>query len=721
MADNNNNRDNRNNNNKNNNRMRGILTLVLWAVVLTVAMNYISAYSGNTANKTSSHKIKYSEMVDMVEKDQVKEILFKDSTIYITPVDGYTYTEKVEEGSTAQPKSYTQSKETQLTLFTKQLSDSQLLPLLEEHNVAYTGYYKAQLSPVLTFMASYVLPIIIMVSLFMLVMRILSKSGGGFGGIGSVGKSNAKVYMEKSTGVTFKDVAGQDEAKESLEEIIDFLHNPGRYTAIGAKLPKGALLVGSPGTGKTLLAKAVAGEAGVPFFSISGSGFVEMFVGVGASRVRDLFKEAAKVAPCIIFIDEIDAIGKTRDSRFGGGNDEREQTLNQLLAEMDGFDPSKGIIVLAATNRPEALDKALLRPGRFDRRITVDRPNLAGRLATLQVHTRNIRLAEDVNLEKIAQATAGCVGADLANLVNEAALRAVRKGRRAVNQNDLLVSFELVIAGSEKKGTVITEQEKRIIAYHEVGHALVAAKQKNAQPVSKITIVPHTQGALGYTLHLPEEEKFLMSREDILAEIRTLLAGRSSEEVVCNTMTSGAANDIERATEMARNLVARFGMCDEFDMVALGTVQSQYLDGGYSMTCAQETYAAADRETIKIIRQCHKEAKEILMENRELLDKIAAYLLKKETITGQEMMAIIEGRDPETVDNYGATREPEQPLFRPSVPETIEAPAKHINIVSQPIPMPDFDAKPEEGKAEDQPENTSEGESTEDKPEDKPE
>ena len=721
MADNNNNRDNRNNNNKNNNRMRGILTLVLWAVVLTVAMNYISAYSGNTANKTSSHEIKYSEMVDMVEKDQVKEILFRDSTIYITPVDGYTYTEEVEEGSTAQPKSYTQSKETQLTLFTKQLSDSQLLPLLEEHNVAYTGYYKAQLSPVLTFMASYVLPIIIMVSLFMLVLRILSKSGGGFGGIGSVGKSNAKVYMEKSTGVTFKDVAGQDEAKESLEEIIDFLHNPGRYTAIGAKLPKGALLVGSPGTGKTLLAKAVAGEAGVPFFSISGSGFVEMFVGVGASRVRDLFKEAAKVAPCIIFIDEIDAIGKTRDSRFGGGNDERELTLNQLLAEMDGFDPSKGIIVLAATNRPEVLDKALLRPGRFDRRITVDRPNLAGRLATLQVHTRNIKLAEDVNLEKIAQATAGCVGADLANLVNEAALRAVRKGRRAVNQNDLLVSFELVIAGSEKKGTVITEQEKRIIAYHEVGHALVAAKQKNAQPVSKITIVPHTQGALGYTLHLPEEEKFLMSREDILAEIRTLLAGRSSEEVVCNTMTSGAANDIERATEMARNLVARFGMCDEFDMVALGTVQSQYLDGGYSMTCAQETYAAADRETIKIIRQCHKEAKEILMENRELLDKIAAYLLKKETITGQEMMAIIEGRDPETVDNYGATREPEQPLFRPSVPETIEAPAKHINIVSQPIPMPDFDAKPEEGKAEDQPENTSEGESTEDKPEDKPE
>ena len=708
MADN-------NKNNKNSNRLRGVLTLVLWAVVLTVAMNYISAYSGNTANKTSSHEIKYSQMIDMVEKDQVDEILFKDSTIYITPVEGYTYTEEAKENSTEKPKSYTQSKDAKLTLYTAQLSDSQLLPLLEEHNVAYTGYYKAEMNPVLVFMASYVLPIIIMVGLFMLVMRFLSKSGGGgFGGIGSVGKSNAKVYMEKSTGVTFKDVAGQDEAKESLEEIIDFLHNPGRYTAIGAKLPKGALLVGSPGTGKTLLAKAVAGEAGVPFFSISGSGFVEMFVGVGASRVRDLFKEAAKVAPCIIFIDEIDAIGKTRDSRFGGGNDEREQTLNQLLAEMDGFDPSKGIIVLAATNRPEVLDKALLRPGRFDRRITVDRPNLAGRLATLQVHTRTIKLAEDVDLEKIAQATAGCVGADLANLVNEAALRAVRKGRRAVNQNDLLVSFELVIAGSEKKGTVITEQEKRIIAYHEVGHALVAAKQKNAQPVSKITIVPHTQGALGYTLHLPEEEKFLMSKEDILAEIRTLLAGRSSEEIVCNTMTSGAANDIERATEMARNLVARFGMCEEFDMMALGTVQNQYLDGSYSMSCAQETYAAADRETIKIIRQCHKEAKEILEANRELLDKIAAYLLKKETITGQEMMAIIEGRDPETVDNYGATREPEQKLFRPSVPETIEAPAKHINIVSQPIPMPDFDEKPEEGekpdeKSDDKPEEETSG------------
>ena len=723
MANNNSsNNNNRGGKNGKNGGFRGVLTLIAWALVLTVAFQYFNAYNNNAANKSTSHEIKYSDMISMIEKDQVKEILFKDSTIYVTPVDGYVFTEEVTSGSKTETKTYTQSKDSGLTLYTVYLSNADLLPLLEAHNVAYTGFYKAEMSPFLMIMIQYILPTIFIVGAFMLVMRLMSKSGGGgFGGIGSVGKANAKVYMEKSTGVTFKDVAGQDEAKESLEEIIDFLHNPGKYTAIGAKLPKGALLVGSPGTGKTLLAKAVAGEAGVPFFSISGSDFVEMFVGVGASRVRDLFKEAAKVAPCIIFIDEIDTIGKSRDGSRFGGNDEREQTLNQLLAELDGFDPSKGVIVLGATNRPEVLDKALLRPGRFDRRITVDRPNLAGRLATLQVHTRNIRLAEDVNLEKIAQATAGCVGADLANLVNEAALRAVRKGRRAVNQDDLLVSFELVIAGSEKKGTVITEAEKRIIAYHEVGHALVAAKQKNAQPVSKITIVPHTQGALGYTLHLPEEEKFLMSREDILTEIRTLLAGRSSEEVVCNTMTSGAANDIERATEMARNLVARFGMCDEFDMMALGTVQSQYLDGSYSMSCAQETYAAADRETIKIIRQCHQEAKQILRDNRELLDKIAAYLLKKETITGQEMMAIIEGRDPETVDNYGATREDDAPrkAFRPSTPNSIEAPAKHINIVSQPIPMPDFDEPKEEKPTASSPEeNAPEGKSPKEPPAD---
>ena len=684
----NNKKDQKNNQNRNRN-MRGVVTLIIWALVLTVVFNYINAYSNNLTKRASSHEIPYSQLIDLIQEDQVAELKIENGVLYATPVDGYVYTEEATDKN-KEPKSYTQSEKTPLILYTTALNDASLLPLLEEHNVKYTSPVQTQMSPILEFMITYVLPMIVLVALFMLVMRIMAKNGGGIGGIGSVGKSNAKVYMEKSTGVTFKDVAGQDEAKESLEEIIDFLHNPQKYTAIGARLPKGALLVGSPGTGKTLLAKAVAGEANVPFFSISGSDFVEMFVGVGASRVRDLFKEAAKVAPCIIFIDEIDTIGKSRDGgRFGGGNDEREQTLNQLLAELDG-----------ATNRPEVLDKALLRPGRFDRRITVDRPNLAGRLATLQVHTRNIHLAEDVNLEKIAQATAGCVGADLANLVNEAALRAVRLGRSAVNQNDLLAAFETVIAGSEKKGTVITDEEKRIIAYHEVGHALVAAKQKNAQPVSKITIVPHTQGALGYTLHLPEEEKFLMSREDILAEIRTLLAGRSSEEVVCHTMTSGAANDIERATEMARNLVARFGMCEEFDMMALGSVQNQYLDGTYSMSCAQETYAAADRAVIAIIRQCHEDARRMLEENRELLDKIAAYLLKKETITGQEMMAIIEGRDPETVDNYGATREEKQPLFRPSSPEVIEAPAKHIHIVSEPVPSPEEPQTPEEKSPE---------------------
>ena len=591
-------------------------------------------------------------------------------------------------------------------------SDMDLVNRVYEHGGQLSSIDTGgQTNSLLYILLSWILPFLpFLVIGYFLNKRMKNAMGGGDGMMfGMGGNSGAKVYVPSSTGIRFADVAGEDEAKELLGEIVDFLHDPEKYRSIGAKLPKGALLVGPPGTGKTLLAKAVAGEANVPFFSIAGSEFVEMFVGRGAAKVRDLFKQANEKAPCIVFIDEIDTIGKKRDGQFSG-NDEREQTLNQLLAELDGFDPSKGVIVLGATNRPEVLDKALLRPGRFDRRITVDRPNLAGRLATLQVHTRNIRLAEDVNLDKIAQATAGCVGADLANLVNEAALRAVRKGRKAVNQNDLLAAFETVIAGSEKKGTVITQEEKRIIAYHEVGHALVAAKQKNAQPVSKITIVPHTQGTLGYTLHLPEEEKFLMSREDILAEIRTLLAGRSSEEIVCNTMTSGAANDIERATEMARNLVARFGMCDEFDMMALGTVQSQYLDGGYSMTCAQETYAAADRATIAIIRQCHQDARKLLEENRELLDKIAAYLLKKETITGQEMMAIIEGRDPETVDNYGATREEDQKLFRPSTPDVIDPPARHINIVSEPIPMPDFDKKDEkpEGQPQDKPEDQSE-------------
>ncbi len=678
-----NNNKNNQNNNKNKKNVNGLLILVIWAVGLTVVFNYLSAYSRQANSAASTHEILYTELLDMVDAGQVERVLLVDGKLEITPVEGYVYTD---EDGNAYDKNY--------TLFTVPIGAAigDLIERVHANGGEFSYPYVPEMSPILEFMLAYILPLVLMIGGVMLFMNLMTRKGGGIGGIGSVGKANAKVYMEKSTGVTFNDVAGQDEAKESLVEIIDFLHNPGKYTAIGAKLPKGALLVGSPGTGKTLLAKAVAGEAGVPFFSISGSGFVEMFVGVGASRVRDLFQEAAKVAPCIIFIDEIDAIGKTRDSRFGGGNDEREQTLNQLLAEMDGFDPSKGIIVLAATNRPEVLDKALLRPGRFDRRITVDRPNLAGRLATLQVHTRKIRMAEDVDLNKIAQATAGCVGADLANTVNEAALRAVRHNRHAVNQEDLLASFEVVIAGAEKKGTVITEQEKKIIAYHEVGHALAAARQKNAQPVTKITIVPHTEGALGYTLHLPEEEKFLMSRDDILTEIRTLLAGRCAEELVFNTQTSGAANDIERATELARNLVARFGMSEKFGMMALGSVQSQYLDGGYSMNCAQETFALADKEVAALLQKCHDEARTLLEENREMLDKIAGYLFEKETITGAQMMAILEGRDPDKEDYYGVPAKSD---------EAIEPPAKHINIVSEPIPMPMAAGEEPEEKPED--------------------
>ena len=512
---------------------------------------------------------------------------------------------------------------------------------MQANGVEFTGVQAED--DTFSFLFSWVIFPILLFLIFSLIMRMVANragGGGGLGGIGNIGKSKAKMYMEKETGVTFRDVAGQDEAKESLVEIIDFLHNPKTYTAIGAKLPKGALLVGSPGTGKTLLAKAVAGEAHVPFFSISGSDFVEMFVGVGASRVRDLFQEASKVAPAIIFIDEIDAIGRSRDSKFGG-NDEREQTLNQLLAEIDGFDSSKGVVILAATNRPEVLDKALLRAGRFDRRIVVDRPNLEGRYQTLLVHTRNIRLAEDVDLRKLAQATAGAVGADLANLVNEAALRAVRMGRQAVNQQDLLVSFETVIAGTEKKGTVLTDMEKRIVAYHEVGHALVAALRKHSQPVSKITIVPHTSGALGYTMQMPEEEKYLNSKEELLIQLQTLLGGRAAEQTVFGIQTTGAANDIQRATELARRMVTQFGMSDKLGLMALAATQSEYLDGQAYMDCAQTTAATADDEVRALLNSCYEDAKQLLRDNRALLDEIALYLLQKETITGDELMAYV--------------------------------------------------------------------------------
>ncbi|WP_052084638.1 ATP-dependent zinc metalloprotease FtsH [Oscillibacter sp. ER4] len=693
-----NNRNNRNRGDKNRRRGGGMWSIVLWALLLTIGVNYLSVMLDQARTAESSCEIAYSELVELVEEGKVKSIEFGDTVFTITPVDGFTYTD--DDG-----KRYDQN----YTLFTTIIPDAteKLITLCDEHGVTYTKPYQPPVSPILTFMVSYILPTVLMVGAFMLLMNFITKKSGGMGGIGgigNVGKANAKVYMEKSTGVTFADVAGQDEAKESLVEIIDFLHNPEKYTAIGAKIPKGALLVGSPGTGKTLLAKAVAGEAKVPFFSISGSDFVEMFVGVGASRVRDLFAEASKVAPCIIFIDEIDTIGKSRDGgRYGGGNDEREQTLNQLLAEMDGFDPSKGVIVLAATNRPEVLDKALLRPGRFDRRITVDRPNLAGRLATLQVHTRGIKLAEDVDLKKVALATAGCVGADLANLANEAALRAVRKGRKLVTQEDMLAAFEFVIAGSEKKCSVLTEFEKKLVAYHEVGHAMVAYKQKNAEPVQKITIVPHTEGSLGYTLLMPEEDKTnLRTRDELMAKIAVSMGGRAAEEVVMNTMTNGASQDIQEATSIARNMVAMYGMSDAVGMVALGSVRNQYLDGGYGLDCAQDTAAIMDREVKRILDECYKDAVQVIRDNREDMDKVVAYLLEKETITGGEMVAILEGRDPSTVEEaYASTRKSEDG-FRPSQPSVIEAPAKHISMTSEKIEMPPED-KGEDAQTEDKP------------------
>ncbi|MCD8145065.1 MAG: ATP-dependent zinc metalloprotease FtsH [Oscillospiraceae bacterium] len=682
-----------------------MIWLVVWALGLTLMFRY---FFGSMYSTTSTTEIQFSEFIQLVEDDMVASVKLESGCYTVTLTeDGMTewLAEKNAESE------ITISENT--TIITAPVSYPDLALLFEEHGVEYGTPYQSAASPIVTFLVNYILPMVIMVGLLMLLFRVMGSRMGGMNGVGGVGKSNAKMYVEKSTGVTFKDVAGQDEAKESLVEIIDFLHNPGKYTAIGAKLPKGALLVGSPGTGKTLLAKAVAGEAGVPFFSISGSDFVEMFVGVGASRVRDLFKEAAKMAPCIIFIDEIDTIGKTRDNRMGG-NDEREQTLNQLLAELDGFDPTKGVIVLGATNRPEVLDKALLRPGRFDRRITVDRPNLAGRVATLKVHTRNIHLAEDVDLNKIAQATAGCVGADLANLVNEAALRAVRKGRNAVTQEDLLASFELVIAGAEKKGTVLTEKEKRMIAYHEVGHALVAVKQKGTSPVSKITIVPHTQGALGYTMQTPEEEKFLMDKEELLADIRTFMGGRAAEHLVFNTMTTGAANDIERATDEARKMVTLYGMSDTFGVMGLATIQSRYLDGGMGLNCAEETAAKVDAEVKEILNSCFQEAVHILEENRDLLDQVAQYLLKKETITGQELMAIIHGEDPDAVDNYGVksgSSTPE-PKALPADP-TIEKPARHISMDSSVPTPPSAGNGTDEPTPEKQPDDTGDSQPSE--------
>ena len=721
--------DKRNNNNPNgggnNNRRNafGLVSIVLWALFLTLLFRgCMSSYE-----QAGTVTVPYTTFREWLVEDKIDKVNVEASQITFTLREGVEVElPQEEQESTSQTQELMQSlmptrqqdpnePVQYVTIPLSGVDDSELMTLLQQHlpkgGYAYTDPVDSS-SYLLSLFMAYILPVLIMVGLFWFLFRGVGGKGG-IGGMGNLGKSNAKVYVEKKTGVTFLDVAGQDEAKESLQEIIDILHNPQKYTEIGAKLPKGALLVGPPGTGKTLLAKAVAGEAGVPFFSISGSDFVEMFVGMGAARVRDLFKEAAKMAPCIIFIDEIDTIGKSRDNRMGG-NDEREQTLNQLLAELDGFDPGKGIIVLGATNRPEVLDKALLRPGRFDRRITIDRPNLAGRLATLQVHTRKIKLAEDVDLKKIALATAGCVGADLANLVNEAALRAVRHGRRLVTQEDLLASFEFVIAGSEKKNSVLTEFEKKLVAYHEVGHAMVAYKQKNAEPVQKITIVPHTEGSLGYTLLMPEEDKTnLRTKEELMAQITVSMGGRAAEEVVMHTMTNGASQDIQEATNIARNMVAMFGMSDEFGMMALGSIRNQYLDGGYGLDCAQETAAIMDKEVKVILDQCYKDAVALIRDNLEDMHKVVAYLLEKETITGGEMVAIIEGRDPALVeDAYASTRQSEK---KKPLPGDIEPPAKNIHIVSEeikpPVPLGDGEehapdgSQPEDGQpaAEEQP------------------
>lgn len=594
----------------------------IWAaLIITVAIILVISVVFNAISSSQYTATTYSDFLEAMQSNQLAEVeLRSDRIVYLTKEEA------------AKPASM------QKACYTGLPSGGDTMALSNELDAMGVTVNRQIVEDNSTIIM--ILYYVMMFALIFGTMSLLTKRLGGDGMMGAFGASKAKVYMEKQTGVTFRDVAGQDEAKESLQEIIDFLHNPQKYTEIGAKLPKGALLVGSPGTGKTLLAKAVAGEANVPFFSISGSDFVEMFVGVGASRVRDLFQQAAKVAPCIIFIDEIDAVGRSRDSRLGG-NSEQEQTLNQLLGEIDGFDSSKGIVCLAATNRPEILDKALLRPGRFDRRIIVDRPNLQGRLDTLKVHTRKIKLAEDVDLRKLAQATAGAVGADLANLVNEAALRAVRKGRQAVNQEDLLVSFETVIAGTEKKNTVLTDTEKRMIAYHEVGHALVAALEKHSQPVSKITIVPHTSGALGYTMQMPEEEKFLQTADELMTELRTLVGGRAAEQVVFGVKTTGASNDIQRATALAKSMVAQYGMTDAIGLMAPASVGNQYLDGQSYMDCSQQTASLVDQEVQRLLDQCYADAKRILTENRALLDEIALYLLSKETITGDELMAYV--------------------------------------------------------------------------------
>lgn len=619
-----NNNQNNQNNNQNGPQKRQSLFMLLIAVLITImGMSFfMNLMSG------ADSEITYSEFLKMVKNNEVKSVVITDTEIEITPKEA-----KKDENS--QPVIATRPTTT-VTYYTGNLEDDNLYQLLDEHDVEYSKEIPDNSGLVLNFILTWIVPALI---LYLLLTFLMRKMGGGDGPMG-VGKSKAKVYVQKETGVTFKDVAGEEEAKESLQEVVDFLHNPAKYTQIGAKLPKGALLVGPPGTGKTLLAKAVAGEAHVPFFSLTGSDFVELYVGVGASRVRDLFKEANKNAPCIIFIDEIDAIGRSRDSKYGGGNEEREQTLNQLLSEMDGFDSSKGILILAATNRPEILDKALLRPGRFDRRVIVEKPDLKGRVDILKVHSKDVLLDDSVDLDAIALATSGAVGADLANMVNEAAINAVKEGRKAVSQKDLFGAVEVVLVGKEKKDRIMSQQERKIVSYHEVGHALIAALQKNSEPVQKITIVPRTMGALGYVMQVPEEEKYLNTEAELHDMIVGLLGGRAAEDVVFDSVTTGASNDIEKATGLARSMVTRYGMSKRFGLMGLETVESQYLDGRTSMNCSEVTAAGVDEEVMKLLKSCYKEAKTMIKENRAVLDKLAEHLIEKETITGKEFMEI---------------------------------------------------------------------------------
>ena len=618
----NNNQNNKDNNNNNPKKNQTITGLLIAAVVTILAFTFISSLF----NDGSSNEITYTEFIKMVKEDKVDSVLFSEGKISIVPKEKETNLFGYTNG-----------------YWTTQIENDKLLELLDEHKVVYKAKMKSQESTLLTILGL-LIPFLFIFILFNFMAKKISKGSGVMG----VGKSNAKVYMEKKTGVTFKDVAGQNEAKESITEIVDFLHNPDKYSKIGAKLPKGALLVGPPGTGKTLLAKAVAGEANVPFFSISGSDFVEMFVGVGASRVRDLFKKAQEAAPCIIFIDEIDAIGKSRDSRINSGNDEREQTLNQLLAEMDGFDTSKGILIMAATNRPDVLDKALLRPGRFDRRIIVDKPDLKGRVDILKVHSKNVAMDETVDLEEIGLSTSGAVGSDLANMINEAAINAVKAGRSAISQKDLLESVEVVIAGKEKKDRILGPEEKKTVAYHEVGHALITALTKNSEPVQKITIVPRTMGSLGYVMQVPEEEKYLMSKDELISRIVTLMGGRAAEDVCFETVTTGASNDIEKATDIARAMVAQYGMSKKFGLMSLESVQNKYLDGRSVSNCSDSTDALVDEEVKNILMKCYDVACKLISDNKEALEKIAGFLYEKETITGKEFMEIFNEVLPES-------------------------------------------------------------------------